>query len=245
VPEGGGRWWPESPVFCGPGSVTRTSGRLGSVLDDVRELAECLRTSKGYDGQEERIALIAERITGAEPAVGGEDGATGEHAKNEAIRLTSQLFANAIITRRPLSAVAATHHPSPAIQIAHALERTNLDDCWGAQAGVLFWITLVAGAAAASPSATEPLASHDITAEERARKWLAAVTVRCEILLVFAHGDAVLGTLARMAEIQRLLARGSGPGARATPVVSGAARRKDVQTEGQGAFGPARSLRWT
>lgn len=226
------RWWPESPFFCEPNFATG-AGNLGAILDAVRELAECLRASRGYDGERERVAQIAARIAAFEPAA--EEGfatSTGESARFEAVRLTSRLFVDAVMARRPLSHCATTQASSPVIQITQALKRTNLDDCWGAQAGILFWITLVAGAAASRSMPEDDLAVP-VTAEERARRWLAAVAVRCEILLAFEYGDAVLGTLWRMADIQRLLARGPSPHSGRTP-----------GGQVQGAFGPPRALHW-
>lgn len=228
----GEKWWPESPVFCGSAFMTGR-GSMQEMLHAVKELAQCLRLSRVNGGERDKMQQIAARIAAFEPAA-------GEVAKHEAVRITARLFANAVVARRPLSEVAAAMNGiSPVIQIANALKRTNLDDCWGSDAGVLFWITLVAGAAA-SENVPEDGTEVPMTEQERARRWLAAVAVRCEILLAFEHANAVLGTLSRMAEIQRLLARGSEPST--GRVTSTAVRSLGGQV--QGAFGPARAPRW-
>ena len=96
--------------------------------------------------------------------------------------------------------------PAMHVQIKLALENTARDDCWGHLAGVLFWISLVAGAAANPSEACHGtgMATYE---EEEARKWLAATAVRCKILLGFEHVPPILGTLRRMVDLQQALAR--------------------------------------
>lgn len=76
---------------------------------------------------------------------------------------------------------------------------------WDHLIGVLFWATLLAGAAAnPGPIANEEREGED----EDARKWLAAITVRCCIVLCFEFGGPVLETLKRTIAIQSLLVGG-------------------------------------
>ncbi|KAM3418384.1 hypothetical protein BST61_g4378 [Cercospora zeina] len=94
--------------------------------------------------------------------------------------------------------------------IQKALIATNLSDCWGHMAGVLFFITLIAGACA-NPYAVGLNVQRELNGEEdEGRKWLAAVTVRCSIVLSFEHGGVVLDTLKRLVGIQQVLGRANG-----------------------------------
>ncbi|TKA76038.1 hypothetical protein B0A55_05113 [Friedmanniomyces simplex] len=168
----------------------------------------------------------------------------------EAIRLTARLYAHALLRRIPFSRAAqelqATASSSSSsyrslqpgtlsteaaymancaiiIHIRNALVRTDTTDCWGGLIGVLFWIALVAGAAA-NPEAVTTEGGYkerqreggsgggggeeeEEEEEEEARKWLAAVGVRCSIVLGFEFGPAVMGTVKRVVGIQRVLGR--------------------------------------
>ena len=101
------------------------------------------------------------------------------------------------------------------IHIRNALIRTDTADCWGHLAGVLFWIALVAGAAANPETGfwTEGYQERrvdDFGEEEEARKWLAAIVVRCSIVLGFEYGTSVLETVKTMMEIQMGLVQRDG-----------------------------------
>ncbi|KAF2215067.1 hypothetical protein CERZMDRAFT_8762, partial [Cercospora zeae-maydis SCOH1-5] len=91
------------------------------------------------------------------------------------------------------------------ITMYKALMATNLSDCWGHAAGVLFFITLIAGACANPDSLGFHLHTEPNGEEDETRKWLAAVTVRCSIVLSFEHGGVVLDTLKRLVGIQQIL----------------------------------------
>jgi hypothetical protein len=173
----------------------------------------------------------------------------------EALRLAAVLYAFALLNGVPFSEAGAMlssdasgqQQAGPAswhIVVKSVLIRTNLSDAWGNMAGVLLWITLVAGAGTNldSPSSTprEETVSPDgsrVGEEEEARKWLAAVAVRCSIVLSFEYGGAMLETLRRMVGIEQILAKtnaertnGASPRAR----VAGRALRK--------AYGPEEPL---
>lgn len=128
----------------------------------------------------------------------------------EAIRLTSCLYAYALAHKVPFSTAANALSPQrPAFHtlIKNALAKTNMSECWGPLIGVLLWITLVGGASANPASAD--ITSHGLGDEEadEDRRWLAAVSVRCCILLNSGDcGDQVLDTLRRFVEIESALA---------------------------------------
>lgn len=105
--------------------------------------------------------------------------------------------------------------PSPtAILLSHirsALESSDISDIWSDFAGVLYWVTLVVGAASPSSSSSlysttsststtsssSSLSATDTTTLVVLNKWFRALGVRCAIKLCFEHEDAVLGTLGR------------------------------------------------
>ena len=138
----------------------------------------------------------------------------------ETIRLAANVYAHALQNYIPISKAAAKlgRHssfwpvsdpiepnkvtPIP-IQIKRALIRTDTSTCWDRTGGVPLWVALV-GSAAANPG---PYADKERYGEdEDARKWLAAIAVRCCIVLSFEHGTAILETLKRMVAIETVLA---------------------------------------
>ncbi|EME50395.1 hypothetical protein DOTSEDRAFT_69051 [Dothistroma septosporum NZE10] len=146
----------------------------------------------------------------------------------EALRLVGLVYAHALANDIPFSKAATElgsatasscpekqhTYPSPIPNtnptftswhtlIKCSLARTNLSDCWGHMAGVLFWTTIVASACA-SPDPTSTSQSEE---DEEARKWLAAVAVRCSIVLSFEHGGPMLETLKRIVGIEKSLAK--------------------------------------
>ena len=141
----------------------------------------------------------------------------------EALRLTALVYSHALATRTPLSRtgdliIVGTASSStgqwPAgisameslhVQIRNAILKTDCSDCWGPLAGVLFWISLVAGAAA-NPG---PLANEErVSEDEDGRKFLAAIAVRSSILLSFEFGGVMLESLRRLVGIEDVLAKG-------------------------------------
>jgi hypothetical protein len=139
----------------------------------------------------------------------------------ESLRLAAVVYASAIDKGIPISKAAAqigdrkTRHslimlpdttvPVP-IMIKHAIMRTDTSFCWDHLAGVLFWITLVGGAAGnPGPLANEEREGYD----ELARKWITAIAVRCCIVLSFEYGSAILETLNRFVGIETKLAGSS------------------------------------
>lgn len=90
--------------------------------------------------------------------------------------------------------------------IKSALIRTDLSDCWSHMAGVLFWMALVAGACANPDSPSKKPRRELSDEDEEGRKWLAAIAVRCSIVLSFEYGGAILETLKRVVGIEQALA---------------------------------------
>lgn len=147
------------------------------------------------------------------------------HDRNvyESIRLTALLYSHALAMHLPFS-VAAAHLQCQSsqqtsstaegdsqpqensmflpIRIRNALLQTNTSALWEQMAGTLFWVGLVAGAAANPGSLTQ---EDRVGEAEDARKWLAAIVVRCAIVLNFDYGDAMLETVKRMIGIEAVL----------------------------------------
>ncbi|KAG9518170.1 hypothetical protein KCU93_g8502, partial [Aureobasidium melanogenum] len=65
----------------------------------------------------------------------------------EALRLCALLYATAIHCNMPLSTTARSFPSNIVIQIRDNLLRTDLSNCWDSMVGMLFWCTIVTGAA--------------------------------------------------------------------------------------------------
>lgn len=142
----------------------------------------------------------------------------------ESLRLAGLLYAHALATCTPFS-VASTQIVSGTatasdgawpeglsateslhVQLRAALLKTDCSAVWGPLAGVLFFIALVGGAGA-NPG---PLAQEErVSVEEDARKFLAAIAVRCSIMLSFKHGSHVLEMLKRLVSVETVLNEGT------------------------------------
>jgi hypothetical protein len=155
-------------------------------------------------------------------------GTMSERYTYEAVRITSHIYAHAVTNRVSFSEAAIylqrtenykTLQPGYLsrnapymenccmhIHIRNLLMRTDTSDCWGQMVGVLFWVALIAGASAnpaAWPGGYVP--RRESGEEEEARKWLAAVVVRCSIILGFEFGSPVLETLKRVMAVQQAI----------------------------------------
>ena len=237
-PKGCPRPFPESPIFCLPGfpSVINSVGsenKLMQLLDLVRSsklafearianIQEIEPYATSYGGiLNSNLSQIRERIF-CFPLASPDKLATLNSPVYEAIRFTACLFVHALAEGLPFSQAALSlpfalgRNVDPFVpihvQIKYELQRTDLENCWGHLAGVLYWITLVA-CAAANPSqdlAEYPPSTPAEMKMHEARRWLAAVYVRCSILLGFEHTFATLGTLKQMTTIQQGLAQRTG-----------------------------------
>ena len=172
------------------------------------------RTARFWEHSDETVSTLYGKIFAVRPAAEQDFNSMGERYMFEAVRLTSLIYAHALANKISLSKAAtqvrsssttvdSQSEPDPMpIQIKKALMRTDVSYVWDHLAGVLFWVTLIAGAAA-NPG---PLANEDrVGVDEDARKWITAISVRCCIVLSFEYGASVLETLKRLLAIETVL----------------------------------------
>ncbi|KAG9547817.1 hypothetical protein KCU79_g15240, partial [Aureobasidium melanogenum] len=116
----------------------------------------------------------------------------------EALRLCALLYATAIHCNMPLSTTARSFPSNIVIQIRDNLLRTDLSNCWDSMVGMLFWCTIVTGAACndADDEDVEVLAT---------KKWMVAHAIRSSILLLFQHTHAMLRMLRTILVVQKVL----------------------------------------
>ena len=204
------------------------------------------RTTESREQSDETVTSLYGMVFATQPAVDRNFNGMSDRYMFEAVRLASLIYAQALANKIPFSKAASQvrssnsltenqeqAEPMP-IQIKKALMRTDVSYCWDHLAGVLFWVTLIAGAAA-NPG---PLANEDRVGEdEDARKWLTAVAVRCCIVLSFEYGNSVLETLKRLLAIEIVLGQTEvGGDTLVSETGIGAATYGDT---GQQPFGPA------
>lgn len=216
--------FPESPVYCG-----RTFGTVGQILGASESLSilELLRKMTRVfqahgDTNVEFLKYLHDQVWSFESGMPGME-PTREDRMHEAIRLTARVCSDALVgnvhfsqassfpTQKYPSVTRQTaEHPAAFVEIVRHLRHTDLDRVWGGLSGILFWIVLVAGAAAKRAKVKDINEAADLAIEreeEEARQWLAAVAVRCSIILGFEHGAAVLGSLRNLLDIQDRLSR--------------------------------------
>ncbi|KAK4993930.1 hypothetical protein LTR50_000144 [Elasticomyces elasticus] len=180
------------------------------------------------DINEGKLKLLQSRIYAMPPASIAR-GTTAKERVYEAVRRASVIYAQALVCHVPFSEARTQSHtdsqpPSTYISpsaVRSVLESTDLSDCWGNMAGVLYWIALLT--AAASNGLLRRMSSdtrhgrrdqaHVIETEmvedlKETRKWLVAVAVRCTAVLIFEHRLAVLISLRRMVAVQEILRAG-------------------------------------
>lgn len=116
----------------------------------------------------------------------------------EALRLCALLYATAIHCNMPLSITARSFPSKIVIQIRDNLLRTDLSNCWDSMVGMLFWCTIVTGAACndADDDDIEVLAT---------KKWMVAHAIRSSILLLFQHTHAIVRMLRTILVVQKVL----------------------------------------
>lgn len=201
-------------------------GLLNTLRDVTRHFLLLKRSNSPADSSESSarssIVELRDRIFELPPAHSSDLSFPDLNTRYiyETLRLAALLYVHALYARTPFSIAsirltsgAATSATGawPAglsasqalhLQIRNALLRTDCTSCWGPLAGVLFWVALVSGAGA-NPG---PLSQEDREGEEEdARKFLAAIAVRCSIVLSFEHGEAVLEGLRRLVGIEGVL----------------------------------------
>ena len=222
LPPTNGTLFPESPIYCGDGFGT-VAKILGRGSDSLRllELLQKMTFMFQAEGPSKAAALgyfprqvlsFKSRTRSSEPSNPG-------HIY-EAIRLTARIYADALVgniefsqaisfsTQRDDSGTEHFGSSAAFVEIVHHLTQTDLDRMWGGLSGILFFIVMVAGASAKKAQVKELTEAADLANErqqDEARRWLAAVAVRCSIVLGFEHGGSLLGTLTNMLCIQEKL----------------------------------------
>ncbi|PIB00674.1 hypothetical protein CB0940_00586 [Cercospora beticola] len=201
----------------------------------VRETTRLVPDS-GFNAELDSVCSLRERIFALPSSCKIAKSFSSAHTRSqyESLRLTALVYSHALATRLPFSAASAQlsrvyngntgscnlnsdhlHNDDIGSLSWHtlvqkALVTSNLSDCWGHMAGVLFFITLIAGACANPDSVGVNSQREPGGEEDESRKWLAAVTIRCSIVLSFEHGGVVLDTLKRLVGIQQVLGRAVG-----------------------------------
>jgi hypothetical protein len=218
--------FPESPIYCGREFVTARQ-ILGRGSDSLRllELLQkmtCVFRAEG-EPNTEALAYFHRQVVSYKSKTCAGESPRQDHIY-EAIRLTARIYADALTGNMDFSRASAfsttttqtdasrprprlSHVRSPAayVEIVRHLMHTDLDRMWGGLSGILFFIVMVAGAAARRVHVQDLTEAADLVCErqeEEARRWLAAVAVRCSIILGFEHGGAALATFQNMLFVQ-------------------------------------------
>lgn len=189
---------PESPLFCPRARFftlersKRCNAATRELIQKLKQLADVaaspLEQSSWDTDQHKRSILAYIRALPAAaqlPAVSTELDRKARH-RYEACRLAGLLYAESLVDRRPLSEIVRAGEGAVSLEaLVEAIRRSDCphSECWGDMTGVLYWVTLVGGAAARD--AVE-------------RRWLTALNVRCAIVLAFEHRNAVVVSLRKM-----------------------------------------------
>lgn len=242
---------PESPVFCRSGGYVTLSkllpvkGHMFGLLEVLRQFTDSFNANPEQSdlGSSAGTTMVSparvewlmtfwslrDRVSSYVPGKKLHFASTSDQYIYEAVRLTAQIYVEALTNEVPFSRAAArlktragsrgtgssessdsseAHKPSLPVQIRDTIQHTDMTQCWQHLAGVLLWITLVAGASA-NPEILEddcvPRVRHN--EDEEARTYLAAITVRTNVLLSFDHPQVIAGTLESMLAIQECLGR--------------------------------------
>ncbi|KEQ94389.1 hypothetical protein AUEXF2481DRAFT_30366 [Aureobasidium subglaciale EXF-2481] len=216
---------PESPLYY-PAGLHHTLGRtrrcdedtldLINLTRDLTQAVLALQNASAVDTFPEEIcgpAIPRKTYTEQEAQAlhrkksNATDQIVALEAHNDAVyeatRLCALLYATAIHCSTPFS-TAARSFPRQngtlniVLQIRDHLASTDLSNCWDSMVGILFWCTLVTGAAChdADDQDVEVLAT---------KKWMVALAIRCSILLTFQHTDAVVRILRTILAVQSTL----------------------------------------
>lgn len=255
---------PESPIYCGPAGYStisrillpldKTLGllencRLLTIIFEAQHLnaveigPDSLSQADQFDLEQDREGIARFfycQIVAATPADQYRKPFATDALKHtyEAVRLASYVYAHALVHGIPLSKAAQELSPtlpeSLHILIRNALIRTDLTDCWGPTIGVLLWVSLVA-CACANPETEYNERRRQIDPEEvESRKWLAAVIVRCCIVLNSCeYGDDVLEILRRFTRLTEVLARSHEATAPVQTIASAETSPRSVYTIAQ------------
>lgn len=151
----------------------------------------------------------------------------------ESCRIAAIIYASAIIMRVPFSvasepgrsviladsvsltnSLAGGHLASTRLTEAlyEVLERTNMQNVWGEMSGVLYWVSLVAAAAARTPASINMSRTPRSRSEAYAtwvRRCLIMFATRTMIVLVFQHPLSIIMAQRRLLKVQELIGTGS------------------------------------
>lgn len=196
---------PESPLFCPRARFftlersrrcTQLTLELVAKLKELVDLVSGPLAQSNWDLDQYKRGILA-HVKGLPPIEKLPESAAASELERkarwryEACRLAGILYAESLVNKKPLSTLPAgsANAPADAVsleQLAEAIKRSDCphSECWGDMTGVLYWVTLVGGAAAAS--------------DPRQRRWLTALNVRCAIVLAFEHRSAVVVSLRKM-----------------------------------------------
>ncbi len=186
----------ESPAFCPtPGfsalvKSDRCSGLLLRLLELMHHLiglvtfrAEGTTYATPYLLQKDEIRA---QLLSFRPAETHGHSATGDFIY-ESCRIAAVILERALF--QSVSFSAAVNGTIYTALLKRALRKTDTEQCWGDMTGVLSWVTLI-GAAAAHYSPE--------------REWLVGAATRVIITNSFEHGDAIIRTMNKLSEVQRV-----------------------------------------
>ncbi|EON65083.1 hypothetical protein W97_04318 [Coniosporium apollinis CBS 100218] len=128
----------------------------------------------------------------------------------ESCRLAALIYCRMVLPRIP-SAVTGAFPPLSVLgrDLYRSLTGTDASDCWGDMAGVLYWCSLVGGAAMRPVPDTsetdrwEDVEGSDFEESEHRRRWPTLLAVRLTIWLAFQYADMVTTTLRRFICVSR------------------------------------------
>ncbi len=209
---------PESPLYCPRSEFftivrsRRCSEQIYDILCDMRDVTalsvQLAETS--FFGPREATPLPASSaasvcrraIIRPSAALGGT--AVSNDWVYESCRLAALIHCRLFLHRIPS---ADTRAFPPLFRLGQnlcsALARTDTGDCWGDMAGVLYWCSLVGGAAMRpapkSPEADtwKDVRSSELAERERCRRWLTFLAVRLNVVLGLQYPEVVTITLRR------------------------------------------------
>ncbi|KAL1625371.1 hypothetical protein SLS54_003463 [Diplodia seriata] len=207
---------PESPLFCPRKRFAtlersrRCDARTLELVGKMKELVDLVDSpleQSTWDTESYKRGIL-DYFRGLPPAgalpVPSTDVGRQARWRYEACRLAAILHAESLVNRRPLSSLPlearSTTTPASERSTGDAPEAVSLErlvaavkrsdcgfaECWTDMTGLLYWVTLVGGAAARNEE------------EATQRRWLTALNVRCAIVLAFEHRSAVVVSLRRM-----------------------------------------------
>jgi hypothetical protein len=204
---------------------------FGAVLDveAEEESSQVSLSSAEYDA---KVSAIRARLASL-PSAYTPGLPTSNDWVYESCRIASIIYASAIIMRVPFSvasepgrsviladsvsltnSLAGGHLVSTRLTEAlyEVLERTNMEDVWGEMSGVLYWVSIVAAAAARTPASINMSRTPRSRSEAYAtwvRRCLIMFATRTMIILIFEHPLPMIMAQKKLLKVQELIGSGS------------------------------------